>query len=97
MICRFLQILSIEMAKTNAERQGDYREQKKKIKEGSNYLEKERRRQENQGTFQKRIEGTKRSSKNESRKKLLKYPINKLLTRQWPPILKLQSHIHHHL
>ena len=72
MICTSPQILSIEMAKTNAERQREYCEQIKnegRIKIPQERTEKKKTiLQENQGTFEERIERTKRSSKNKRTK-----------------------------
>ena len=95
----FTQIFSIKMTKTNAERQRVYCE-RKKVKEGSKYLEKNAEKtkailQENQRTFYERTEGTKRNSKNGAYKNIA-YRKNKPLTQQWSLLLQFQSHIIHH-
>ena len=73
MICTSPQIFSIEITKTNTERQKEYCELKKGgVKILQERMEKTKTvLQENQGTFQERIEETKRSSKNNSTKTLL--------------------------
>ena len=70
MICTSFQILSIEIAKTNTKRHRI--PERKKMKEGLKYLVKNGK-DKNDNTrkprnFPRRIEGTKRSSKNESTK-----------------------------
>lgn len=81
------------MTKTNAERQRVYCE-RKKVKEGSKYLEKNAEKtkailQENQRTFYERTEGTKRNSKNGAYKNIA-YRKNKPLTQQWSLLLQFQ-------
>ena len=66
------QIFFKKMIKTNADRHREFRERKKTM-EGSNYLAKDRKRQKlytrkPRNFLRKNIEGTKRSSENESTK-----------------------------
>ena len=66
------QIFSKKMIKTNADRHREFRERKKTMEE-SNYLAKDRKRQKlytrkPRNFLRKNIEGTKRSSENESTK-----------------------------